>query len=81
MYTSKILTGAQLNYAIIEKELLAAVFTIDKFISYLVGAKVIVYIDHAAHKYLLTRKDAKPWLIRWILLLQQFDLKLKTKRE
>jgi len=81
VYTSKILTGAQLNYAIIEKELLAAVFTIDKFISYLVGAKVIVYIDHATHKYLLTRKDAKPWLIRWILLLQQFDLKLKTKRE
>ena len=72
-YASKTLTGAQLNYATIEKELLAVVFAIDKFRSYLVGTKVIVYTDHAALKYLLTKKDAKPRLIRWILLLQEFD--------
>ena len=57
-YASKTLTGAQLNYATTEKELLAVVFSIDKFRSYLVGAKVIVYTDHAALKYLLTKKDA-----------------------
>ena len=55
-----------------EKELLAAVFAMDKFMSYLVGAKVIVYTDHATLKYLLTKKDAKPRLIHWILLLQEF---------
>ena len=43
---SKTLTGPQLNYATTEKELLAVVFAIDKFRSYLVGAKVIVYTDH-----------------------------------
>ena len=63
-YASKTLTGPQLNYANTEKELLAVVFAIDKFRSYLVGAKVIVFIDHAALKYLLTKKDAKPRLIR-----------------
>ena len=68
-YASKTLTGPQLNYATTEKELLAIVFAIDKFRSYLVGAKVIVYTDHTALKYLLTKKDAKPRLIRWILLL------------
>jgi hypothetical protein len=68
-YASKTLIGPQLNYATMEMELLAMVFAIEKFRSYLVGAKVIVYIDHAAHKYLLTKKDAKPRLIRWILLL------------
>ena len=47
-----------------DKELLAVVFAMDKFISYLVGAKVIVYTDHGALKYLLTKKDAKPRLIR-----------------
>jgi hypothetical protein len=77
---SKTLTGAQLNYATTEKEFLAVVFAIDKFRSYLVGAKVIVYTDHAALKYLLTKKDAKPHLIRWILLLQEFDLEIKDKK-
>ena len=51
------------------KKTLAVVFAIDKFRSYLVGAKVIVYTDHAALKYLLTKKDAQPRFIRWILLL------------
>jgi hypothetical protein len=64
------LSEAQLNYATTEKELLVVVFAIDKFRSYLVGAKVIVFTDHAALKYLLTKKDAKPRLLRWILLLQ-----------
>ena len=54
-------------------------FLIDKFRSYLVGAKVIVYSDHAALKYLLTKKDAKPRLIRWILLLQEFNLEIKKE--
>ena len=47
-YASKTLTGPQLNYATTEKELLAIVFAMDKFRSYLVGAKMIVYTDHAA---------------------------------
>jgi len=79
-YASKTLTGPQLNYVTTEKELLAVVFTIDKFRSYLVGAKVIIYSDHAALKYLLTKKVAKPSLISWILLLQEFDLKIKHKK-
>ena len=77
---SKTLMGAQLNYTTIEKDLLAIVFTIDKFWSYLVGAKVIIYTDHATLKYLLTKKDAKPRLIRWVLLLQEFDLEIKDKK-
>jgi hypothetical protein len=63
-YASKTLIGPQLNYATTKKELLTVVFAIDKFRSYLVGAKVIVYTDHATLKYLLTKKDAKPCLIR-----------------
>ena len=80
-YASKTLARPQLNYATTEKELLAVVFAIDKFRSYLVGAKVIVYMDHAALKYLLTKKDAMPQLIRWILLLQEFDIEIRDKKE
>ena len=79
-YASKTLIGPQLNYATTKKELLAIVFANDKFRSYLVGAKVIVYTDYASLKYLLTKKDAKPRHIRWILLLQEFDLKIKDKK-
>ena len=54
-----------MNYTITEKEMLAVVFAVDKFRSYLLGSKVIIYIGHSAIKYLLAKKDAKPRLIRW----------------
>jgi hypothetical protein len=68
-YASKTLTGPRLNYATMEKELFVVVFAIKKFKSYLVGAKVIVYTDHAALRFLMMKKDIKPCLVRWILLL------------
>jgi hypothetical protein len=63
-----------------EKELLVVVFAIKKFRPYLLGAKVIVYTDHATLKYLLMKEDAKPCLFRWILLLQKFDLEIRDKK-
>jgi hypothetical protein len=69
-----------LNYATTEKELLAVVFAFEKFRSYIVNSKVIVYTDHAAIKYLLAKKDAKPRLISWILLLQEFDVEIRDKK-
>jgi hypothetical protein len=63
-YASKTLNEAQLNYATTEKELLAVVFAFEQFRSYIINSKVIVYTDHAATKYLLAKKDAKPRLIR-----------------
>ncbi|CAN6687819.1 unnamed protein product [Malus baccata var. baccata] len=79
-YASRTLNDAQLNYATTEKELLAVVFALEKFRSYLVGAKVIVYSDHSALKYLLSKKEAKPRLLRWVLLLQEFDLEILDKK-
>jgi len=79
-YASKTLNDAQLNYTTTEKELLAVVFALDKFRSYLVGSLVIVFTDHAALKYLLIKQDAKPHLIRWILLLQEFNLEIRDKK-
>ncbi|PNX82924.1 hypothetical protein L195_g038961 [Trifolium pratense] len=79
-YASRTLDPAQMNYATTEKELLAVVFAIDKFCPYLVGSKIIIYTDHAAIRYLLSKKDAKPRLLRWILLLQEFDLEILDKK-
>ncbi|RVW50055.1 Retrovirus-related Pol polyprotein from transposon 17.6 [Vitis vinifera] len=46
----------------------------------LMGSFIIVFTDHSALKYLLTKQDAKARLIRWILLLQEFDLQIKDKK-
>src|SRR3954468_17557057 len=79
-YASKTLDSAQKNYATTEKELLAVVFACDKFRQYIVDSKVIIHIDHAAIKYLMQKKDAKPRLIRWVLLLQKFDLQIVDRK-
>ncbi|GJV49475.1 reverse transcriptase domain-containing protein [Tanacetum coccineum] len=78
-FASKTLNNTQQNYTVTEKELLAVVFTFDKFRSYLVLLKMVVFTDHSL-KYLFAKQDAKPHLIRWILLLQEFDIKIKNKK-
>nr|KYP37683.1 Retrovirus-related Pol polyprotein from transposon 17.6 [Cajanus cajan] len=62
-YASKVLNENQIKYATTEKELLAIVYALEKFCSYLVGSKIIVYTDHAIIKYFLTKADSKPRLI------------------
>jgi len=79
-YASKTLNSAQMNYTTNEKELLVVVFTFEKFRSYLVGSPV-VFSDHAALKFLLSKKDFKARLVRWILLLQEFDITIKDKKD
>ena len=60
--------------------MLAIVFSYEKFKPYILGSHVIVHTDHAAIKYMMAKKDAKSKLIRWVLLLQEFDLEIKDKK-
>nr|GEY66547.1 reverse transcriptase domain-containing protein [Tanacetum cinerariifolium] len=79
-YASKTMNQAETNCTTTEKEMLAVVYAFKKFRSYLIMNKSIVYTDHSALKYLFAKKDAKARLLRWILLLQEFDFKvIKTK--
>ncbi|GKF86217.1 reverse transcriptase domain-containing protein [Tanacetum coccineum] len=80
-YASKTMTKAQAHYTTTEKELLAAVYTFEKFRSYLVLSKSIVYTDHSAIKYLFAKKDAKARLMRWILLLHGNGYHTKDKKK
>ncbi|CAM8999403.1 unnamed protein product [Rhodiola kirilowii] len=79
-YASRTLDAAQQNYSTTEKELLAVVFALEKFRPYLLRSKIVVFSDHAAIRYLMTKKESKPRLIRWILLLQEFDVEIKDKK-
>ena len=73
-YASKTQDNAQRNYVTIEKEFLVVVFACDKFRPYIVDSRVTIHTDHAPIKYLMEKKDAKPRLIRWVLLLHEFDM-------
>nr|GFA81618.1 reverse transcriptase domain-containing protein [Tanacetum cinerariifolium] len=79
-YASKTMNQAEANYTTTEKEMLAVVYAFENFCSYLIMNKSIVYIDHSALKYLFAKKDAKACLLRWILLLQEFDFKVIDTR-
>ncbi|GJR91815.1 reverse transcriptase domain-containing protein [Tanacetum coccineum] len=79
-FASKTLNSAQQKYTVTEKELMAVVFAFDKFRSYLILSKTIVHTDHSALKHLFKKQDAKPRLIRWILLLQEFDIEIKDRK-
>jgi len=79
-YASKVLNETQINYATTEMELLVIGYALEKCRAYLIGSSVSVYTDHAAIKYLLTKFVSKLRLIRWILLLQEFDFVIKDKK-
>ena len=68
-YASKTFNESQENYSTTEKEMLAIVFACEKFRPYILGSHVIIHTDHAAIKYLMAKKEAKPKLNRWVLLL------------
>nr|GEU45693.1 hypothetical protein [Tanacetum cinerariifolium] len=75
-YASKIMTEAESNYTTTENEMLAVVYAFEKFRSYLIMNKSIVYTNDSALKYLFAKKDSKARLLRWVLLLQEFTFKV-----
>ena len=76
----KTLNEAHRNYTTTEKELLAVIYALDKFRAYLVGSDIVIFTDHSALKYLLTKQNAKARLIRWVILLQEFNLQIREKK-
>nr|GEW76411.1 reverse transcriptase domain-containing protein [Tanacetum cinerariifolium] len=75
-YASKTMTEAKSNYTTTEKEMLGVVYAFEKFRSYLIMNKSIVYTDHSALKYLFAKKDSKVRLLCWVILLQEFTFKV-----
>nr|GEX91674.1 reverse transcriptase domain-containing protein [Tanacetum cinerariifolium] len=79
-YASKTMTDAQAHYTTMEKQLPAVVYAFEKFWPYLVLSKSIVYTDHSTLKYLFNKQDAKLRFLRWVLLLQEFDITVRDKK-
>ena len=75
-YASRALTAAERNYVQIEKELLAIVFSTERFHQYTYGRSVIVESDHKPLESILAKPlvSAPKRLQRMILRLQRYDL-------
>jgi len=78
-YASRTLDEAQINYITTKKKLFAIVIVEDKFCSHLLSSKITVFIDHSVLKFFLKKSDTKLRLLRWMLLLQEFDLDIKDR--
>ena len=79
-YANKTFNKGQENYSTTENEMLEMVFACEKFRPYILGSHVTIHTDHARIRYLMAKKDAKTRLIRWVLLLQEFDIEIKDKK-
>ena len=77
-YEIKTLVEAQMNYMTTENELLAVIYALENFWPYILESKIVIYTDHATLKYLFSMKEAKPRLLWWVMLLQEFDLEIKN---
>jgi hypothetical protein len=78
-FISKNLTPAELNYTVAEKEFLAVIHAINKFLHYIIGYLVILYTDHSAIRYLTNKLITNGRVTRWLLLLQEFDITIKDR--
>ena len=79
-YAGKALNEAQKNFTLTEQDLLAVVFAFEISQSYLLGTRVRLHTNHSTLRYLMAKKDAKPKLIRWVLLLQEFDFEVMIEK-
>jgi hypothetical protein len=77
---SRVLRGAELNYTVTEKELLAVILGLKKFRVYLLGRKFKIYTDHVALQWIINLKDPIGRLYRWAVLIQQFDFEIVYKK-
>ena len=78
-FVSKNLSKAELNYTMTEKELLVVVHSLNKFKHYITSYQTFVHTDQAKIRYLMNKLDVNSRIIRWLLLLQQFDLTIFDK--
>ena len=78
-FASRVLSDAEKNYSVIEKELLAIVFAVKKFRCYIYGTRFIVQCDHNPLKYMATMKDPTKRISRWLMYLQDFNFEIRYR--
>ena len=73
-YINRTLDLAQRNYSTTEKKMLAVVYAFERLRRYLICSKDVVFTYHSALKFLMTKRDDKPRLIRWVLYCKNSTL-------
>lgn len=75
-YWSRQLNKAERNYSTVEREALAVVAAVKEFYPYLYGRTFTLFTDHNPLTSLQGLKDTGGRITRWLLFLQQFDMKV-----
>ena len=76
-YDSRSFKGAELNYPVHEKELLAIICALSKWRTELLGHTFEVWTDHRTLEHLNTQRDLSRRQARWLEFLSQFDTKIR----
>ena len=79
-YASRLMNKCERNYSVTEKECLALVWSLQKFRQYVWGGRILIYTDHVALTWLMTKKDLAGRLARWSLQVQEHDIKILYKK-
>lgn len=79
-YASRTLNSAERNYSTTEKELLAIVWAVKHYRSYLYGRKFNIITDHKPLEWLYKNKDPSSRLMRWRIALEEYDYIIKYKK-
>ncbi|KAL0172150.1 hypothetical protein M9458_032461, partial [Cirrhinus mrigala] len=80
-YFSKKFIKCQQNYSTIEKEALALLLALKHFEVYLsTGNRIVVYTDHNPLTFLSRMSNSNQRLMRWALIVQEFDLDIRYKK-
>lgn len=77
-YASRKLRGAEIRYSTIELECLAIVWAVRKFETYLFGKEFTLQTDHRPLTFLHTAKLENKRLMRWSMLLQQYQFRIQA---
>ena len=80
VYLSRRMLPNEMNYSVSEQECLAIIWSVNKLRYYLQGHRFTVITDHKALTWLENTRHSNNRLMRWSMLLQQFNFDIQYRK-
>ena len=79
-YASRQLNSVEQNYTTTEREGLGMIYAVKKFQHYLLANKFVFFTDHQALLYLVNKPCNTGHIVRWFIILLEFDFTVVVKK-